>query len=470
MNGLEQIQSLIKTMEAGGYNAAPSSLVQGSALQVEDLSPVMHNVTFDESHIKLQKALKVVPCKSTLAQFDRQLSYGMFGGSATLEGGVGQEETSDFVRIVVPMCYYSHLRRVTIVANMVDTVDGKKADDRAAEDAGKKLAGDIEFDLFRGKDDFSNGGAFDGNPLCVATLPNILGLGAQIRQSDNQMNAKDLMFGEFGSDDSVVIPGGSGLTQDMIEDASVRSAMNFGSAERLIVDPKVLANYNKISFGKERIMLAGSPQEATAADLRTQWVSGGAVKLEASRFLSGKTRPQFARAAGPTAPTGVVSASATVGGVVTPFLIGQVFAYYVTAGNEVGESGKVTATGVLTVAASGDEMQLTITQPSVTPALMPKFYNVYRSAAGGALASAKFIGRVVAGSAGTVVYYDLGNKLPGFVTGLLLSGDTMEIRQLSGYSSLKLAITDLSTPMAYFSFLCLAVTQPRKNCLLDSLR
>lgn len=470
MNGLDQIQSLIKAMEAGNYNAAPSTLVQGAALQVEDLSPVMHNVTFDESHIKLQKALKVVPCKSTLAQFDRQLSYGMFGGSATLEGNVGQEETSDFVRIVVPMCYYSHLRRVTIVANMVDTVDGKKADDRAAEDAGKKLAGDIEFDLFRGKDDFSNGGAFDGNPLCIPALPNILGLGAQIRQSDNQQSAKDLMFGEYGSDDSVIIAGGAGLTQDQIEDASVRSAMNFGSAERLIVDPKVLANYNKIAFGKERIFLAGSPQEATSADLRKQWVSGGTVNLEASRFLSGKTRPQFARANGPTPPVTVVSASATVAGVVTPFIIGQVYAYFVTSGNEVGESGKVTATGVLTVAASGDEMQLTITQPSVTPALMPKYYNVYRSAAGGTVATAKFIGRVAAGSAGTCLFYDLGNMQPGAVNAFLLSGDTMEIRQLSSYSSLKLAITDLSTPMAYFQFLCLAVTQPRKNCIVSNLR
>ena len=151
MNTLEQLQSLVKALEAGGYNAAPSQLVQGSSLQVEDLSPVMNNVTFDDSHIKLQKMLKVESCKSTLAQFDRQLSYGVFGGSAQMEGAVGQEETSDYVRIVVPMCYYSHTRRVTVVANMVSTVDGKKAEERAAADAAKKLAGDIEFDLFRGK-------------------------------------------------------------------------------------------------------------------------------------------------------------------------------------------------------------------------------------------------------------------------------------------------------------------------------
>jgi hypothetical protein len=63
---------------------------------------------------------------------------------------------SDFVRVVVPMCYYSHIRRVTLVANLVQTVDGKKAEARAAEDAAMKLAADIEFDIFRGKADFTN--------------------------------------------------------------------------------------------------------------------------------------------------------------------------------------------------------------------------------------------------------------------------------------------------------------------------
>src|SRR5574343_434195 len=306
----EVTQALLKALEAGNYNAAPSTLVQGASLQIEDLSPVMHNVTFDDSHIKLQKMVKVDSCKSTLAQFNRQLSYGVFGGSAQLEGAVGQEETSDFVRIVVPMAYYSHIRRVSIVANMVDTADGQKAEERAASDAAKKLAADIEFDLFRGKADFSNSGLFDGNQLAIPGLPSMLGLDAQIRQSDAERNATDLMFGEYGSDDTVVISGGGTLSQDMIEDASVRSAMNLGSADKLLVDPKVLSAYNKISFGKERIILAGSPQDDTAADLKKQWVSGGTVNIEASRFLAGKTAPAAPRSNGPTAPSAVVGTPA----------------------------------------------------------------------------------------------------------------------------------------------------------------
>lgn len=455
MSNLENLSSLVKALEAGGYNAAPSTLVQGSALQVEDLSPVMHNVTFDDSHIKLQKMLKVDSVKSTLAQFDRQLSYGIFGGSAQIEGAVGQEETSDFVRIVVPMAFYSHTRRVTLVANMVETVDGRKAEERAAADAAKKLAGDVEFDLFRGKADFSNAGVFDANPLVIPALPNILGLDAQVRQSDAQANAKDQMFGAYGSDDSVVIGVSGTLTQASIEDAHVRSTMNMGDADKLLVDPKVLAAYNKISYGKERIILAGSPQEATAADLRKQWVSGGVVNLEASRFLSGRTGPDKARATSPAAPS-VSSAHSGSGSA----LAAGTYIYKVTSVNELGESFPTSATvsGVL----AGEEVVLSITAAGA------KFCRVYRTAAGGAAGTEKFIGNVAV-SGGSATFTDLGNKLPGFVTGFLVQGDTMAIKELAPYSRLKLAVSDLSMPEAHFRFLTLAVFQPRKNVLLDNL-
>lgn len=463
MSDLASIQALVKALEGGGYNAAPSTLVQGAALQVEDLSPVMQNVTYDNSHIKLQKMLNVDSCKSTLAQFDRQLSYGIFGGSAMMEGAVGQEETSDVIRAVVPMAYYSHTRRVTLVANLVATVDGKKAEERAAEDAAKKLAGDVEFDVFRGKADFTNAGTFDGNPLLIPGLPNILGLEPQIRQSDAQRNTQDLMFGEFGSDDTVVIPGGGTLSQEMVEDASVRSAMNLGSADRLIVDPKVLSAYNKITLAKERVILAGSPQDATGAELRRQWTSTGTVNVESSRFLSGKTRPAAARNV-TNAPPAPASVTGAAGAGSTGLAAGN-YVYYVTAINEMGESTATVVTGGSVALTAGQQCTLTITPGSGTS----RAFNVYRSNAGGTVATARFIGRVIAANSGNTSFIDLGNKRPGFVTGYLIDSSTMALKELAPYSRVKLAQTDLSTPEAHFRFLTLAVMQPRKNVLIDNL-
>jgi hypothetical protein len=448
----------MKALEAGSYNAAPGQLAQGAALMVEDLSPVMQNVTFDDSHIKLQKMLPSKDVKSQLHQFNRQLDYGIFGGSAQFEGGIGEEDTSNYVRAVVPIAYYSTTRRVTVAANLIGAFDGVKAEDRAAADAAMKLAGDIEFDLFRGQSDFSNAGVFDGNPLAVAKVPNMIGVDQQVRQSDAQSNTQDLMFAEFGSDQTVVLSAGGTLTQSIIEDSSVRSAMNMGAADRLVLDPISLSAYNKIAHAKERIMLAGSAQEATGAHLRTQWTSSAIVSLEASRFLSGKTRPARSRAGAPNAPTIAVADGGAAGSLLTA----AVYQYYVTAVSMRGESSPSAAAAV-TVAADGDKVNVTI-----TAAAGAQYYNVYRSAAGGSAASAKFIGRIAQG-AGNPVFVDLGNRQPGSVTGFLIQGNTMGIAQLAPYSKLKLAVNDLSLPEAHFRFLSLAMYQPRKNVLIENI-
>jgi hypothetical protein len=454
---IEQLQSLMKALEAGSYNAAPGQLVQGAALMVEDLSPVMHNVTYDDSHIKLQKMLPSKDVKSQLHQFNRQLDYGVFGGSAQFEGGIGEEDTSNYVRAVVPMAYYSTTRRVTVAANMIGAFDGVKAEDRAAADAAMKLAGDIEFDCFRGQSDFSNAGVFDGNPLAVAKLPNMIGLDQQVRQSDGQQNTQDLMFAEYGSDQTVIISAGGTLTQSIIEDSAVRSAMNMGAADRLVLDPISLSAYNKIAHAKERIMLAGSAQEATGAHLRTQWTSSAVVSLEASRFLSGKTRPARARSGSPAAP----SCSVADGGAAGSLLQTGNYVYYVTSCSIRGES--MPSAAQTFAATAGHKASLTITGAG-------QYFNVYRSDLNGSAATAKFIGKVAVNSAGSgAAFADLGNRQPGSVTGFLLQANTMGLAQLAPYSKLKLAVSDLSLPEAHFRFLSLAAYQPRKNVLIENI-
>jgi hypothetical protein len=453
------IQSLMKALEAGSYNAAPSTLAQGAALQIEDLSPVMQNVTFQDKHLRMQKSLSVKDAKGTLIQFNRQLSYGIFGGSAQYEGGIGEEDTSDFQRAVVPMSYYSTVRRVTVAANYVTPFDGIKAEDRASDDGTKKIAGDVEFDIFQGQAHFSNAGVFDGNPLAIAKTPNMVGMDQQIRESDADSNTQDLMFAEYGSSLSVVLPVNGTLTQSVIEDAGVRSAMNLGAASDLHLDPISLAQYNKIAHAKERIMLAGSPQEASGANLRAQWTSSGAIAMEPSRFLSGKTQPARSRAGSPAAPAIPAGAALLAAG---SLLAAGTYIYYVTAVNIRGESAASPSLS-RTVATAGDGVTLTITAVSGAA-----YYNVYRTNAGGAVATAKFIGRIKQGS-GNPVFTDLGNRSPGFANAYLLEKDTMSLYQLAPFSSLKLAVSDLSIPQALYRFVCLAVFQPRKDVILDNI-
>lgn len=462
----EQLESLVKTLTAGQYNAAPSTLVQGSALQIEDLSSVMYNTTFDDTHIKLQKMFSSKKVKTLLMQFNRQLSYGHFGGTAMREGAVGDVDVGDYIRATVPMCFYSTVRRVTLAANMIDTFDGKEGSEREAENAAMKLAGDIEFDMFRGKSDFSNAGVFDCNPLAMPELPNILGVECQVTQSDFLINTQDLMFDAYGSNQSVVLNQNGGLSQGIIEDAAVRSRMNMGKAELLLVDPIVLSSYNKsvaLNGGSnagasiQRIVLAGSAQDASGADLRRQWVSNGTIALEDSRFLSGKTASLRPTIGSPNAPAAPGSAAAAGGS-----LAAGTYYYYVTASNERGESPRsaVISQAVL----SGQRVTLSI----VSPGAGSLFFSVYRGLKADG-SDAKFIGRVKIDSPASTAFVDLGNRLPGFVTGHLIQKDTWGVGELAPYSRLKLAVSDLSVPEAHFRFLTLAGYEPRKNVLVQNL-
>ncbi len=464
MEKLAQLQELIKAVQAGNYDVAPRELRQGPAIAIEDCSPQYYNQTYEDKDIKLQKELTVKKARSQLVQFVRTLGYGGFGGSAQLEGAVGRERTSDRTRVTVPMCYYSEIRRVTVAATLIETQGGEKIEDLEAEAGDLNLAGDIELDLFRGCDDFSNAGVFDGNPAVIpAALPNIRGLQVQIRQADSQLIAQDLMFLQYGAGMSSAVPVNGPLTQTFLEDISVRSAMNQGTADKFVVDPLVHSQYNKEGINKERIVLAGSPTDSIGTDLRRQWTMNSTVQVESSRFLSGKFRPAAIVDGAPNVPASITLTQAAG---TTGFTLNQIFNYYVTAANENGE-GPATAASAITISTTGNQVQVAIAAPAAGAAV--RFYNVYRTVAGGAATTAKFIGRMLTAGA-TTNFLDLGNKLPGFVTGVLYQGNTMFIAELSPYSRMKLAVADLSLPEAHFRFLTLAVGSPKKNVIGDNLR
>lgn len=451
--------ALLKTLEAGNLNAAPSTLNQGAALGViENLEGVMVSVTLDEEALKLQKGMTKTTKKSPLVQFKRQLSPGRLGGSAQFEGAIGRRQDSDYTNVVVPMAYYSEIREVSVQASIFNTFDGVNAEDRYAQDAALRLASDIEFDLFRGKADFSNAGVFDGNMAAIPSMPNILGLDAQVRMADGQRNARDLFFQAHGAAASNVIAVGGPLLQGYVEDAHVRSIMQHGKADKLYMDPIAGAAYNKITIGKERVMLAGTAVDAVGASLMKQFVAGGVVELELSRFLSGRTGPEEMNSDSPGAPSIATAVSGT-----TAVIPAGTYAYYVTAVNELGESSASASASQAVLA--GEQVNVTITAPG---AGVVRYYNVYRSNAGGSAASAAFIGRIAYAGAATV-FIDLGNKKPGFTSAFLVQKDSMEIVEAAPYSRMKLAQVQLTIPEAHFRFCTLAVKKPRVNVILDNL-
>lgn len=461
---LEKIRELKKALEAGNYNAAPGSLGQGAALQMESLDKVMTFVTYQDSAIKLQKEVKVIPHKSTLYQFNRQLDYGVLGGSATLEGQVGANQTPRFIRAVVPMAYYVHTSTYTKQAESVETFDGVTAKERLASAAAMKIAADIELHAFRGQSAFSNAGFFDGNPLAMSEAnPEMHGLDPQIRQSDDLSTAKDLMLAEYGADISVVINQSGTLTRSTVEDVTARSAMNNGQVSKIYIDPLTHAAYNKISHSIDRIFLAGSPQQMSGASLRSQATAVGEIAVESSRFLSGKTSPVAPNNFSPNACS-ISGAAATLSGGGLGSSSGETYQYAVTAVNVNGESFLSNVVSV-TVTSPNNAVQITITPSTSGP--KAHWYNVYRTEAGGSVR--KFIGRVKDSGAATTVFTDLGKRIPGFVTGFALDFREIVMPELAAFNSEELAQVSLAKNWAFYRFVCIAAKAPRFNCLIDNL-
>jgi hypothetical protein len=235
------------------------------------------------------------------------------------------------------------------------------------------------------------------------------------------------------------------------------------------MDIVALSAYNKLvlqSTGNvTQFANMGNALTSSGADLRQQLVSGGAVKMEDSQFLRGKYRQARVRAGAPAAPT-----LAAVGTPTIPagLIAAGTYIYKVSAVNEKGEGAAAVMAGV---ALSGTQGRTFTIAPN--GAVGTRYFNVYRSDAGGSADSAKFIGRIAYNGGANVQFADLGNKVPAFTNAYLLEEGNKEIaafHELAPYSQAKLAIQDLSEARAHFRFLCLAVYQPRKLVIADNIK
>lgn len=458
-------EALQKALSAGVASGAPDSLTNGPAMAKEDLSSVMVNITYNDDSFWMLKKVDVEKVKQTMVQFVRENSYGILGDAAQVEGAVGQEENGSANRVTVQMCYYSMFYKYTDAADLVETMDSKGPKERVAGWAAKLLAGNIELDGFRGRADFSNAGVFDGNPAVIPAMPNMPGLDFQVRTSDLDEKAKDQMFAEYGSSVSCIVACGTALTFEQVQDAAVRSAANWGQATDLLVDIFAHAAYNKQLYSIMRIDLAGSPQTGAGAAINKTWTNQGAISVNGSQWLRAKVQPKPSRGLSvtPAAPS-VSAASSAVVATPTTFTAAEVYQYRASGVNNTGE-GAWSAAGSCTITTTADIVTVTVT-PSGSNA---QYFNLYRSAAGGTAASAKFIGRIKANGTTAVSFIDLNNKTPGSTDGYLCEWGTMKFCELAPFTRKALAETDLAKTDAFYRFLTLKVEKPRANVILANI-
>ena len=445
---IADLQEMRKALTAGNNINAPSSFVPGDgfALRIESLENTLANTTFRAEHPRMWKVIPKRPAYNVIEEFNQITSYGEGGQPAWVaEGALPSETDSIYTRNYREVKFLGTLRKVSHVMSAIRPAHGDVV--TAETIAGTMyLLEQIERGLFEGDSSIE--------PLEWD------GLDAQITAGAPAANIIDLR--------------GAALTEDDLIDAAltVQDAPNYGRPTHLFLNPKVKADLVKTFFPKSRYDLFSKP-DAGGVGLDVSYVHtpAGDVQFESDVFI--RVTPGVGVATGdsarrPAQPVSITAAAATSAS--TSLFVasdaGNYF-YQVVAVNSYGKSAPRAMAAAVAVVAS-DRVTLTVT-PSDDRAT---YYEIYRTAAGGAVGTAKLIKRVrntTAGAAATIT--DDNETLPNTSSAYMfqVNSDNMHFAQLAPMVKIPLATVDPSIRWMQLLYGTPIVRSPGRNVIFRNV-
>lgn len=435
----EDLGNLLKALSAGQQINPPGSVVAGDgfALRVESLERTLRNVTFRMEHIRLFRALPKLQAYNTVEEYNQILSYGQDLESFIEEGALPNETDAEYERNFNVVKYMGTTRRVTHVMSLVRPAHGNVISQETVNGTMHLLRA-IEQSLFFG-DANVDPVQWDGFQTLIERGPSTGGSGSPAG------NIIDLR--------------GSPLVEDNLIDSSliVHEAPNYGTPTHLFLNPRVHADLVKSFFPKARYDLLQKRDDGLVGlDIGGYVSPAGNVAFEPNTFIQpGRVAPATAAGANPpVAPAaGITSVAGTTGTPTyarrdgnTTFTAAEAgtYAYQVVSVSGGGKSAAVPTAAAATVTAVNNLVTVTITDTAGTP--VPRFYEVYRSVAGGSSASARLIGRVRRDASGTTTFVDANAELPGTTIAILfqMNLEAVSFKQLAPMVKIPLATIDTS--------------------------
>jgi len=452
----QEMEQLTKALTAGaGYAGKPSDLTGGGVLQTESLDSTLMSVTYEMSHLKFWPSLHINKANSLYEQYNRLISHGSDLAPYMGEGGAAQEDDSSWIRDGKRIAFFGTRRKVSHQMTLVRTIIGDVVAQYTKE-ATTSLLGKIERELYWGLAHFCDAsGAQNGN---LGDFPvnsiDMAGLLQQLLFGDSDLQMKSGDFEGYGENSSIVVDlAGAALTQDDFETIANIVVENFGVPSQVHLEPKVLSTFVKQFYPQFR-SAPGLSNQTVGYDVNKVITTAGTLDLKPNLFLRARA---VARDVG--APKSPTLGSATISGVAANSNSGLVagdYIYKATFVNDFGESSPIVSAAV-TVAAN---QKVTFTFANIPNDA--KYIKVYRTAANGAAATAKFIGNY---KVGLSAYVDNGAKLPGRGEGFILDlrPQVMEFKQLAPLTKINLAIVQAAVEFMLVIYGSLFVYAPRFN-------
>jgi hypothetical protein len=473
----EQLQELLKAIQAGHETAAGGSNETGFALRPESLEATLKNLTFRDEHVQLWKQLPKSRAFNTIEEFNQLSSYGTESFSAfTQEGELPAADDSTYLRKLTKIKFMGTLRAVSHPMGMVTSAHGSVIDQETVNGT-LWLMRQVEKALIFG-DETTNSAAWDGMVKQIAVPPSNKTMYED--PSACTGNILDLKSASTGK--------ATALTEDSLDTVceDVYGSGNFGKLTDVYYSTAAHRQFARdvlgSSSGNIRVNvdnLQGGPLKAgyTMSAFASQF---GDVNLKPNVFMTPRKVTQATIAAHgnddsskgtvkPAAPSFTITHSNEAGVVwnATGF-----YTYTVVAVNSGGSSAGATIKSDDTEDVS-TKLALTITPGAGGT---PDGYIIFRSKvnalAGGDANTELFeIGRVKDSGGATTSYVDKDQIVAGSSMALAftMNTDVCAFKQLAPFTKIPLAQIDLRTRWAQVLYGAPVLYAPQKCALIINI-
>jgi len=444
-----EVDELSKALSAGYQNPPVSG---SNALRVESLEQTLRILTFTQGHIQFWRDIPKQAAFSTVEEYNVQTSYGSDGGMFTRAGELPQVQDASYERRTALVKYITTQREVDHPTTLVRPAHGNVVA-QETQNGGVWILERVERALYTGRMDVITE-AWDG-------------LDQQIRSDPSAANT------------SIIDLRGGILTEDNIEDATNRVIENYGVPTDLYAAPKALSSMVKAFYPRERFNMPAPVDGTVGMSVNKVRTQAGLINLKGNIFLrsgknnSVKNAPVSANSV--RAPVVPSLAVANTAGPIAASLFGTgdvgLWRYKVTAVNRFGESA-ASATASASIAASGDELTLTITN-NADSSDVTTGYNIYRvPAVAGSAGTEQFMLQVprIAGAA-TTTFVDANRFLPNTSRAYLkqMNLQAISFRQLAPMMKIPLATIALSIRWAMLLYGMPVVYAVKKFNIFDNV-
>lgn len=445
---LEELNKALGTGEQGEAYASTGGTGDMTALRPQSLEGTLKVVTASLEQLRMWPRIGKKKAFNTVEEFNVLDSYGGNSSPFFTEGGLPNEEDSNYLRQSQYVKFLGTTRVITHPATLVRNTAGDMVA-RETTNGTTWLLMQLEKALYFA-DSSLDPLAFDG-------------LVTQI---------KNFVKGKPYENQHVIDLQGAPLDENTLEDIATIIADNFGRGKlELHMSNQVNKDLSKIIMGTEgRQRIVGTGGDVTlGAPVNGYRANTGVIEFVNSIFMKPQsTVPTSASNGSPAAPTAAATTPLAAAADTTSKLKAGTYYYFVSSKNSVGESVPT----LIGSQAATDGQAVTITINRVVSAPVARSYKVYRGYSSDPT-KAQFAFEIKdAGTGTTQAIVDRNFDIPGSHTAVLIDNDADQVltfKQLAPLMKLPLARISAAERFMILLYGMVQVYNPRRCVVIKNI-